>query len=230
MPDQHALKQAAARYAARYVSDGMLVGLGSGTTAELVVREIGERVRRGLQVRGIPTSNRTARLAEELNIPLITLEDCDKLDITIDGADEVVPGSLSVIKGLGGALLREKIVALASDLHVLVVDGSKVVGKLGERTPVPVEVVQFGWTLARDALAKLGCEPVRRSTPDHKPYITDGGNYLLDCRFPPIDDPASLAQRIKAVTGVVEHGLFIGIAHRVVVARESGIEVLERDG
>jgi ribose 5-phosphate isomerase A len=226
--DQQAQKREAALYAVRYVSDGMVVGLGTGTTAQIVVRELGRLVGEGLEIRGVPTSERTARLAEEVGISLATLEDIPEVDITIDGADEVEPETLNVIKGLGGALLREKIVALASRVVVLVVDESKVVRRLGDGAAVPVEVVPFGWSRTRGALAGLGCEPELR-VKEGEAYRTDGGNYLLDCRFPTIEDPAGLAERIKAITGVVEHGLFVGIAKRVVVAGESGIRVLERD-
>lgn len=178
----------------------------------------------------MPTSERTARLARELGIPLTTLEEHPRLDLTIDGADEVVLSTLDVIKGLGGALLREKIVALASEVEILIVDESKVVEVLGERTPVPVEVVAFGWVGACEALAGLGCETTRRPGKEGGPYVTDSGNYLIDCKFPRIEDPAALAGQIKAITGVVEHGIFAGIACRVVVAREAGVEVVDQNG
>jgi ribose 5-phosphate isomerase A len=226
--DIQELKKAAALRAVEYVSDGMCVGLGTGSTATLAIYGLGEQVRQGLRIVGVPTSERTAALARQLGIPLTTLEECSELDITIDGADEVDPQTLNAIKGLGGALLREKIVALASKLEVLVVDESKLVQKLGEHTPVPVEVVQFGWTRTCDALTSLGCDPQRRTTTDGEPYITDSGNYLLDCRFPPIDDAPALAHQIKSITGVVEHGLFVGIACRVVIAGEGGVRVIDR--
>lgn len=221
------LKKAAALRAVEYVRDGMRVGLGTGSTATLAVQALGERVRQGLRIVGVPTSERTAALARQLGIPLTTLEECPELDLTIDGADEVDPETLNVIKGLGGALLREKIVALASKIEMLVVDESKIVRRLGEHTPVPVEVVQFGWTHTCNSLAVLGCDPQRRTGANGEPYITDSGNYLLDCRFPPIDDAPALAHRIKSITGVVDHGLFVGIACRVIVAGEMGIRVLE---
>jgi ribose 5-phosphate isomerase A len=226
--DIQELKKAAALRAIEYVSDGMRVGLGTGSTATLAIHGLGERVRQGLRIVGVPTSERTALLARQLGIPLTTLEECSELDLTIDGADEVDPRTLNVIKGLGGALLREKIVALASKLEVLVVDESKIVQRLGEHTPVPVEVVQFGWTRTCDALTSLSCEPQRRATQDGEAYITDSGNYLLDCRFPPIDDAPALARQIKSITGVVEHGLFVGIACRVVIAGEGGVRVIDR--
>jgi ribose 5-phosphate isomerase A len=226
--DVQELKKAAAIRAVDYVRDGMRVGLGTGSTAEYALGELGARVAQGLQIIGVPTSERTAALARQLGIPLTTLEECPELDLTIDGADEVDPLTLDVIKGLGGALLREKIVALASKIEVLVVDESKVVQRLGEHTPVPVEVVQFGWTQTHSALAALGCDPQRRVTGQGQPYVTDSGNYLLDCRFPGIDNPGGLAARIKRITGVVEHGLFVGIACRVVVAGEGGVQIIEK--
>jgi len=226
-PDQ--LKQEAALRALEYVHDGMNLGLGSGTTAEHAVRELGRRVREeGLKVRGVPTSERVAQLAREVGIPLTTLEETTELDLTIDGADEVVLATLDAIKGLGGALLREKIVALATKEEIFVVDESKVVQHLGEHTPVPVEVVQFGWTHTVDALFALGCTPVRRETPQGEPYITDSGNYLIDCRFPKIENPQLLGERIIRVVGSVEHGLFIGIARRVIIAGETGVRIVEK--
>jgi ribose 5-phosphate isomerase A len=227
--EQRSQKRRAALHATTYVEDGMVVGLGTGSTSEYAVRELGRRsVKEGLRIKGVPTSERTAYLARSWGILLTTLEEHPRVDITIDGADEVDLRTLNVIKGMGGALLREKIVALASDIQVLIVDASKVVGQLGERTPVPVEVAQFGWTRTCEALADLGCETKRREK-DGEVFVTDGGNYLIDCRFPPIDVPESLAERIKQITGVVEHGLFIDIARRVVIGHQGGrIEVVGR--
>jgi ribose 5-phosphate isomerase A len=228
-PDE--LKHEAALRALDYVRNGMNLGLGSGSTAEHVVRELGRRVREeGLRVRGVPTSEKVARLAREVGIPLTTLEETPELDLTIDGADEVVLTTLDAIKGMGGALLREKIVALASKEEIFVVDESKVVQHLGERAPVPVEVVQFGWSRTVDALFALGCAPVRRELPNGEPFVTDSGNYLIDCKFPRIDNPHRLAERIIRVVGVVEHGLFLDIASRVVVAGEQGVRVVEKAG
>jgi ribose 5-phosphate isomerase A len=227
--DIQAFKRAAALRAVEYVHDGMKVGLGTGTTTEFAVRELAARVARGLGIAAVPTSTRTERLARELGIPLTTLEDAPELDITIDGADEVDLTTLNAIKGLGGALLREKIVALASKEVVLIVDESKLVSTLGEHAPVPVEVVTFGWSRTRDVLALLGCRPERRTTGSGEPYITDSGNYLLDCHFPPIGDPIALGERIKRITGVVEHGLFTGVATRVVVGGRDGVKVVERN-
>jgi ribose 5-phosphate isomerase A len=226
-PDQ--LKHEAALRALEYVRDGMVLGLGSGTTAEHAVRELGRRVREeGLKVRGVPTSEKIGQLAQKLGIPLTTLEESPELDITIDGADEVDLSTLNAIKGLGGALLREKIVALATKEETFIVDESKVVQHLGEHTAVPVEVVQFGWSRTVDSLFALGCMPVRRESAEGEPFITDSGNYLIDCKFPKIESPQLLGERIIRVVGVVEHGLFIGIAKRVIVASEIGMRVVEK--
>jgi ribose 5-phosphate isomerase A len=223
------LKHAAALRAVEYVRSGMAVGLGTGSTAKHAVAELGRRIHEeGLQIRGVPTSDKTAALAAEAGIPLTTLEDCPRLDITIDGADEIVLGTLDAIKGMGGALLHEKIVAVATDLQILIVDESKVVERLGHHTAVPVEVVRFGWSRTRDALRDLGCEPVLRTVDKVGPFVTDSGNLLIDCRVPPITDPRALAARIKSITGVVEHGLFIGIAKRAIIAGSSGVRVVDK--
>lgn len=228
MSDVQQLKHEAGLRAVEYVRDGMNVGLGTGSTAEHAVREIGRRVAEGLRIAGVPTSEKTAQLARELGIPLTTLEEIDYLDVTIDGADEVELSTLDVIKGLGGALLREKLVALATLEEILIVDETKVVPQLGDHTPLPVEVVPFAWSHTQVALTALGCAPRMRLTPEGDPYITDSGNYLLDCRFPGIPDPTRLGDRIKLITGVVDHGLFVGIARRVIVAQASGVRVVER--
>lgn len=228
MSDVQQLKHEAGLRAVEYVRDGMCVGLGTGSTAEHAVREIGRRVAEGLRVRGVPTSEKTAQLARALGIPLTTLEEVDHLDVTIDGADEIELATLSAIKGLGGALLREKIVALATLEEILIVHETKVVPQLGDHTPLPVEVVPFGWGRTCAALTALGCEPHRRNTPTGEPYITDSGNYLIDCRFPGISDPAALGDSIKRITGVVDHGLFVGIIRRAIVAGASGVRVVER--
>jgi ribose 5-phosphate isomerase A len=228
--DVESLKRDAA-YAAvdRYVESGTTVGLGSGTTAAFVVARIGELLAGGelRSVRGIPTSERTAALAREVGIPLTALSEGRPL-FTIDGADEIGP-DLSVIKGRGGALLREKIVAAASAHGLVVVaDGSKPVEVLGEG-PLPVEVEPYGWGTTLEALASLGCEPelrMDRADPRH-PFVTDGGHYTADCLFPGIPDPSSLEVEIKHIPGALECGLFVGLARAAVVARESGVEVTE---
>ncbi|HEY1261139.1 MAG TPA: ribose-5-phosphate isomerase RpiA [Stellaceae bacterium] len=224
--DRDRLKRAAALRAIDEVEDGMVLGLGTGSTAAFVVEGLAARVAKGLKIVGIPTSERTAAQARRLGIPIATFAEYQKIDLTIDGADEVELGTLNLIKGLGGALLREKIVAAASRRLVIVVDQEKLVERLGEHTPVPVEVTQFGWQATADALAALGAIPERRYAIGEQPFVTDGGNFILDCRFGPIADPASIEERIAMTVGAVESGLFVGRASVVVVASTSGVEVL----
>ena len=226
--DRDELKRAAAYRALDFVEDGMVLGLGTGSTATFVVEGLGERGAKGLSVVGIPTSERTATLARSLNIRLASFAEHQRIDLTIDGADEVEHGTLNLIKGLGGALLREKIVAAASRRLVIVVDQEKLVTRLGDHTPVPVEVTQFGWQSTAAALARLRTEPVLRHAAEDHPFITDGGNYILDCRFAGIDDAAELERRIGMIVGVVESGLFVGRASAVVVATTRGVEILNR--
>lgn len=226
--DRDELKRLAALRAIEEVEDGMVVGLGTGSTAAFVVEGLGARVATGLRLVGIPTSERTATHARRLGIPISTFAEHQRLDLTIDGADEVQLGTLDLIKGLGGALLREKIVAAASDRLIIVVDQEKLVEQLGEHTPVPVEVTQFGWQATADKLKRLGAEPVLRHAAEDHPFITDGGNYTLDCRFGKIADSAKLEKQIVETVGVVDCGLFIGRATAVVVAAETGVEVLTR--
>jgi len=201
----------------------MRLGLGTGSTAAAVIRELGARVAAGLTIVGVPTSERTARLAAELGIPLTTLDEADRLDLGIDGADEISP-ALDATKGLGGALVREKLVALACDDYLLVAAAAKLVPRLGTRAPIPVEVVAFGWRQTAARLAAFGLRPSRRDQTDGQgePYLTDGGGYVLDCATEPVADPAALAARIKAVSGVVDHGLFLGIARRALIAEPDG--------
>jgi ribose 5-phosphate isomerase A len=222
------LKKASALRAIEYVKDDMIVGLGTGSTAYFVVEGLGARVAQGLKIVGIPTSERTAAQARGLNIPLATFAEYSRIDLTIDGADEVERGTLNLIKGLGGALLREKIVATAGDRLIIVVDEEKLVDQLGDHTPVPVEVTQFGWQATAAKLAKLGAEPVLRHAAEDHPFITDGGNYILDCKFGKIADSAALESQIGMTVGVVESGLFIGRSTAVIVATGSGVEVLTR--
>lgn len=214
-----------ARRAADEVADGMILGLGSGSTAEAFVRELGARVRSGLKVRGVATSDRTARLAQELGIPLLPLDDVSAIDLGIDGADEIAP-SLDVVKGRGGALLHEKLVALACARYLIVAAAEKLVTLLGTRMPLPVEVVPFGWHLTAARLPALGLDPTLRLTnaqsDDPAPFVSDGGHYVLDCATDPITDPAALARDLKATPGVVDHGLFIGFADRVLVVDAAG--------
>ena len=227
---QLAGKIAAARYAAALVEDGMVVGLGSGSTAVLFVQELGERVREGLNVIGVPTSDATAALARAEGIALATLEEYPRLDMDIDGADAVDP-ALNLLKGLGGALLREKIVASAAARFVVIVDESKVVESLAESPLVPIEVVPFGWSRTQAELEALGATAPRRARRDEPAtaFITDGGHYILDCGFADLSDPVSLSARVKALTGGVDHGLFIGMASLAVVGRtDGGVRVITK--
>ncbi|HLK21243.1 MAG TPA: ribose-5-phosphate isomerase RpiA [Bryobacteraceae bacterium] len=226
--DENQLKAAAAESAVAQVSDGMILGLGSGSTAEFAIRAIGKRVKSGLRVVGIPTSERTAALARELGIPLTTLEQQPQPDLTIDGADEVEEGNLNLIKGRGGALLREKIVASASKKLAIIVHSSKVVGRLGIHDPVPVEVISFGWQVTARHLADLGAKPVLRQSPAGGPYHSDSGNFIIDCGFQSIASAGDLARELDHVVGLVEHGLFIGLTSEVHVASESGVKVLRK--
>jgi ribose 5-phosphate isomerase A len=228
LSERDRLKQASALRAIEYVKDGMVVGLGTGSTAYFVVEGLGARVAQGLKIVGIPTSERTATQARGLNIPLATFAEYSRIDLTIDGADEVERGTLNLIKGLGGALLREKIVATAGDRLIIVVDEEKLVDQLGDHTPVPVEVTQFGWQATAAKLTKLGAEPVLRHAAEDHPFITDGGNYILDCKFGKIADSAKLERDIGMTVGVVESGLFIGRSTAVIVAAATGVEVLTR--
>jgi ribose 5-phosphate isomerase A len=175
----------------------------------------------------VPTSTRVRTLADHLGVRVASLNEHAHLDLTVDGADEIDLRTFNLIKGRGGALLREKLVATASDREIIVADESKVVTTLGERQPVPVEVVRFGWRRTADALERLGCDAALRDVAGN-PFTTDEGHYILDCRFPPIGDPAHLAREIKAIVGVVEHGLFIGLVHAVVIAGRRGVQLFER--
>lgn len=230
-------KRAAARAAVHEVSDGTLVGLGSGSTAELMVEELAARVRQGLRVTGVPSSERTASLAAGLGIPLLALNEAPTLDVSIDGADEVLMPELALVKGRGGALLREKLVAAASHRRIIIVDDSKLVSALGAHHPLPVEVVAFGWVHTARRLAGIGLRPARRVLPGQmqrdgspQPFVTDGGNYILDCLTGPVSDPAPLAEAVKSVLGVVEHGLFVGMTERVIAAGPGGVRVFDRMG
>ncbi len=223
-------KEAVARYAAGLVEDGMVLGLGTGTTAVRFVRALGERVRAGLRVVGVPTSEATGALARSEGILVATLEDYPRLDLDIDGADAVDP-NLNLLKGLGGALLREKIVAAASGRFAVIVDESKWVTTLTEGGLVPVEVVPFGWSRTKVELEDLGATVTLRARPDEPdhPYITDGGHLILDCRFDDLSDPVEIAARMKALVGVVDHGIFIGMATMAIIGSPDGhVRVVER--
>ncbi len=224
--DQTALKQQAAEAAVAEVTDGMVLGLGTGSTAALAVAILGARVQGGLRVVGIPTSERTAEQARSLGIPLASFADHTKIDLTIDGADEVHTGTLDLIKGLGGALLREKIVAAASRRMTVVVDESKLVPALGG-VRLPVEIVTFGWQTTVVRMQDAGADVAIRQM-DGTPFRTDGGNLIADCAFAAIPDPAALHARLKAIVGVVETGLFIRMATRVIAGTQSGPRILEQ--
>lgn len=226
MSDQHEQKVAAARAAVAGVPDGAIIGLGSGTTAEIMLAELAVRMREGLRVTGVATSERTRVLATDLGVPLVELDDVDTLTLSIDGADEVTLPRLDLIKGRGGALLREKLTAAASRFRIIIVDASKIVPALATTQPVPVEVVTFGWRHTMGRLAALGAQPkLRVINIASTPYRTNGGNYIIDCRFEPTMQPDMLAAQIKALPGVVEHGLFVGMTERVYVAGEDGVRV-----
>jgi ribose 5-phosphate isomerase A len=226
--DRDALKRAAAEAAVELVQDGMVVGLGTGSTAAFAVEALGRRHRQGLRFVGIPTSERTAAQARAAGIPLSSFAEHRQLDLTIDGADEVERGTLNLIKGLGGALLREKIVASASRQLAIIVDDTKLVDRLGTHAPVPVEVVAFGLDVVREALEVFAAEVRPRLAPSGELFVTDGGNHILDCRFAgPIADPARLEDRIRRIVGVVESGLFIGRADPVFVASAQAVVRLD---
>lgn len=221
-------KEAAAEAAVELVQDGMAVGLGTGSTAAYAVDALARRVRAGLRVRTIPTSERTARQARDGGILLVSFAECPRLDLTIDGADEIARGTLDLVKGLGGALLREKIVAASSARLVIIADSSKLVERLGTCAPVPVEVVAFGWETTLARLAALGVQPTPRRADDGTLFRTDGGNVILDCSVGSIGDPAALARELGQVVGVVETGLFVGMAERALVSGPDGLQTLTR--
>lgn len=227
---QDELKRQAAARAAELVEDGMELGLGTGSTARLVLEAIAARRERGelRDIVGVPTSRDTRDHATRLGIPVGTLEEHSRLDLTLDGADEVDP-SLELIKGLGGALLWEKIVASASSRLVIVVDESKLVDRLGSKAPLPVEVVPFGWRTTLDPIRSVGAEPDLRRGPDGSPFLTDGGHYIIDGRFPRgIDDPHDIERRLLRCPAVVDTGLFLGMADTVVLAAEGDVEIRRR--
>jgi len=228
--DQTELKRQAAAAAVAEVQDGMVLGLGTGSTAAIAVELLGARVREGLRIVGIPTSERTAAQARDLGIPLAGFDSHDSIDLTIDGADEVHTGTLDLIKGLGGALLREKIVAAASRRMTVVVDEGKLVPALGQKVRLPVEIVAFGHEATLRHLRDAGADPLLRAVSGGSDlYRTDGGNLIADCAFDGgIPDPAALHARLKALVGVVETGLFIRMATRVIAGTPSGPRILEK--
>ncbi len=230
--DVEAQKRAAATQALTFVRPGMRLGLGTGSTAAHFVELLAERVRAGLDVVTVPTSEATRTQAERLGIALTTLDATPDLDLTVDGADEIAPG-LTLIKGGGGALLREKVVASASEKMVVIADASKWVDVLG-RFPLPVEIVPFGATVTRRAVeaaaAEAGCPgpTALRKTRDGHAFVTDGGHWLIDASLQRIADPQALAARLSAIPGVVEHGLFIGLARTAIIAGPAGVRIVER--
>lgn len=227
--NQDKLKAAAAQASAMQLENGMIVGLGTGSTAALAIEAIGQRVAAGLRITGIPTSEYTAHQAAALGIPLSSLEHHESIDVTIDGADEVQLGSLDLIKGRGGALLREKIVASATKALIIIVDESKLVERLGSHDAIPVEVVPFGWQATERRLHAIHGNPVLRRNPDGQIFLTDGGHYILDCNFGPMARAAETEQKLNNIVGVVEHGLFLGMTSMVIVGAPGGVRILKRE-
>jgi ribose 5-phosphate isomerase A len=228
--EQDRWKQAAADAALALVEDGMVLGLGSGSTAALFVSSLARRISENrLKIVGIPTSLQTERQARELGIPLATLADEPQIDLNVDGADEVVPGTLCLIKGHGGALLREKIIASVSNRMAVVADETKVVDHLGSLVAVPVEIVPFAWEATQLKLQGLGARPSLRLRGDGQPYVTDGGHYIMNCAFGPMENPKDIADRLDHVVGVVEHGLFLDFATQALIAGQGGVRILTKD-
>lgn len=224
-------KKLAGERAAEFVQSGMVVGLGVGSTAIFALHKIASRIERGelKDILGIPCSKDVEAMARLVGIPLTTLEEHPQIDVTIDGADEVDP-QLNLIKGGGGALLREKIVAQASLREIIVVDEGKLSPKLGSKWPLPVEVVSFGWGAQAKFIDTLGGRPTLRTTDNKQPYLTDQGNAILDCDFGAIDDLEGLARQLEGRAGIVEHGLFLGLATDLIVAGAGGSRHQQREG
>ena len=224
---QDELKKEAARSALEFVEDRMVLGLGTGSTVRFLLYQLAEKIKsENLEIVGIPTSIETESLAKELNIPLTNLKDHPVIDVTVDGADEVDP-NFNLIKGMGGALLREKIVAKNTKKEVIIVDYTKMVNKLGTKSPLPVEVLPFGWSSCARLLKEFGCEVSLRKK-DNEIALSDNNNYFIDCKFDSIDDPQDLEMKINNIPGVIENGLFINLTESVIVASPSGVEVLLR--
>ncbi|AFQ12070.1 TPA: ribose 5-phosphate isomerase A [Bacillus pacificus] len=218
------LKQLAGEYAATFVKDGMKIGLGTGSTVYWTIEKLGERVKEGLSFQAVPTSKETAVLAQQLNIPLISLNDIQSLDLTIDGADEI-DSNLHLIKGGGGALLREKIVASSSKELLIIADESKLVTHLGT-FPLPVEIIPFSWKQTESKIQSLGCQTTLRLK-NNETFITDNNNMIIDCVFPHnITNPANLHNHLKMITGVVETGLFVNMTSKAIIGTKNGIQEL----
>ncbi len=220
------LKEVAAREAVRHVRDGMVVGLGSGSTASIAIRLLGEKVKQGWKIVGVPTSRESEDLGRAVGIPIGELKDYHAVDVTIDGADEVDP-ELNLIKGLGGALVREKIVASVTKMEIIIVDESKLVDHLCQKAPLPVEIVKFASESTMRRLERFGCVPKLREK-NGMVFITDNGNIIADCRFSRIDDPRKMESDLNLVPGVVDNGLFVGLAHKVIVASKDGVRTIDR--
>jgi ribose 5-phosphate isomerase A len=218
-------KKAAAEKAVEFVQSDMVVGLGTGSTAYFAIEALGNRIKEGLQIVGVATSSSTEQLAKKFGVPLVPLDEVKLIDLTIDGADEVDP-RFNLIKGMGGALLREKVVAYASLEEIIIVDDSKLVDVLGARSPLPIEVAPFGHKLTKNALEGLGCQA--RLKGGEKPFRTDNGNLIYECKFERIEDPEFLEVEIHLIPGVVESGLFIGLATKVVIGQENGTQVRDK--
>jgi ribose 5-phosphate isomerase A len=226
LPDLEREKELAAARSLEHLRDGMTIGLGTGSTAAYFIQMLARRVQEGLRIKAVPTSLRTQTLARRLGIPLTDFAEVRRLDLTVDGADEVNP-QLDLIKGGGGALLREKIVASVTDYFVIIGDSRKFVPVLG-RFPLPVEVVPFGWQLAAERIERLGAEVTLRANSTGQPFLTVESNFILDCRFGSITDPAGLARELRGIIGVVEHGLFVGMASELIIGRGDTTEILTR--
>jgi len=229
MIDTESLKENAGQYAAEFIQDGMIVGLGTGSTVKYFLQAISEKLKTGdlKDIFGIPSSIQTEKLAGELNIPLSTFAEHQKLDISVDGADEVDP-EFNLIKGGGGALLREKVLAQASQRYIIIIDDSKYVKRLGIKWSVPVEVLPYAEPVVTNYIKSLGAQIRLRETDEGKIYMTDQNNYILDCKFGPIADMTELAIKLKMRSGIQEHGLFISLTTDVVIAGEKGIRHLKK--
>jgi len=223
------LKQQAAAKAVDLVENKMIVGLGSGTTAAYAIDMLAKRVAGGLDITAIATSEQSQEQAEKGGIRMTSLSQPTEIDITIDGADQVEKGSLDLIKGLGGALLREKMVASASKQLVIIIDERKLVDELGERSPLPVEIIPFAWEITQARISQFCPQVTLRLNPNKQPVLTDGGHFILDCQFQKIDNAANLARDLKLLPGVVETGLFVNLASLVIVAGQNGITILQKE-